>query len=76
MKPAVAAERMKIDDFQNRPVFEKMRADPVFVEAFEREFNRRIIEDLEARTPPKSQIEAEEEGDSVLQTAIKDKTVH
>jgi hypothetical protein len=76
MKPAVAAERMRIDDFQNWPVFEKVRADPVFVEAFEREFNRRIVEDLEARTPPKSQIEAEEEGDSVSQTAIKDETVH
>jgi hypothetical protein len=76
IKPAVAAEHLKIDDFQNWPVFEKVRSDPVFVEAFEREFNRRIVEDLEARIPRKSQIEAEDEGDSVSQSALKNETVH
>jgi hypothetical protein len=76
MKPAVDAKHLKIDDFQNWPVFEKVRSDPVFVEAFEREFNRRIVEDLEARAPRKSQIEAEDEGDSVLENTQKNETLH
>jgi hypothetical protein len=76
MKPAVASGHLKIDDFQNWPVFEKVRSDPVFVETFEREFDRRIVEDFEASSPRKSQIEAEDDGDPVSQTGLKNETVH
>jgi hypothetical protein len=43
MKPAVAAGHLQIANFQDWPVFEKIRSDPMFVDTFEREFSRRII---------------------------------
>ena len=76
MKPAVTAGHLKIADFQDWPVFEKVRSDQVFVDTFEREFNQRIVEDLEARVPRKLQVEAEEEGDPVSETSSKSETVH
>jgi hypothetical protein len=76
MKPAVAAGHLKIDNFQDWPVFEKVRSDPAFVEPFEREFNRRIVEDLEARTPGKTRTEAEEEAKPDSQVRPNDNTVH
>jgi hypothetical protein len=76
MKPAVASGNLKIDDFQNWPVFEKVRSDPTFVKAFEQEFNRRIVEDLEAITPRKSQVDTEEDGDPGPQNEEKSETMH
>ncbi|HEY3623105.1 MAG TPA: hypothetical protein VGL12_12070 [Roseiarcus sp.] len=76
MKPAVAAGHLKIDNFQDWPVFEKVRSDPAFVETFEREFNRRIVEDLEALTPAKTRTKGEEEAKPDWQILSNDKTVH
>jgi hypothetical protein len=60
MKTVVNAEHLRIADFRVWPVFEKVRSDPKFIEAFEREFGQKMVADLEASTLPK--LEAEEPG--------------
>jgi hypothetical protein len=62
MKPAVDAKHLRVADFREWPVFEKLRSDPRFIETFEREFGQRMVADLEASTVSKS--EAEEPGEA------------
>jgi len=67
MKAVVSAGHLSASDFQAWPVFEKVRSEPAFIEAFEREFGEKIVADLE--TPRKLDAEAEEENQAVSQTA-------
>jgi hypothetical protein len=50
MKHVVESGGMKIASFRDWPVFESVRTDPRFVEAFEREFGQKLIMDKETRS--------------------------
>lgn len=50
MGKVVASEIMKKNDFRRWPVFEKMREDAVFLEAFEANFGEKLLIEREQRT--------------------------
>ena len=76
MKPVVAAGYLRVSDFQDWPVFEVVRSDPVFIETFEREFGQKIVADQETPPPLKVEAGAQEDGDAVSQPTPEGNTVH
>ena len=80
MKPVVDVDLLKISDFRDWPVFEKIRADSKFVEAFEREFGQKLLLDREAVNPSREDTtvgsETDTEGESADVGPPSDETLH
>ena len=80
MKSVVDAKLMDISSIREWPVFEKIRADTKFIEAFEQTFGEKLLANRETTTPSKSDDSASSEHDAIASesdaTDIEDKTVH
>lgn len=72
MKSVVDAKLMQINSFREWPVFEKIRADTKFIEAFEQTFGEKLLANRETVTPSGS--DATPSSDDA--TEIENKTVH
>jgi hypothetical protein len=80
MKRAVDIGQLKIEHLQTWAVFEKARADPQFIEAFEREFGRKLITErgLSRSETPKEDVLENDSVDSasLLERDDDNKTIH
>ncbi|MGO9869369.1 MAG: hypothetical protein ACLPJY_17125, partial [Rhodomicrobium sp.] len=80
LKSVVDAKLMDISSIREWPVFEKIRADTKFIEAFEQTFGEKLLANRETTTPSKSDDSASSEHDAIASesdaTDIEDKTVH
>lgn len=82
MKRVVNAELMKVSDFREWPVFEGVRADPKFIDAFEQAFGQKLLLDRETTTDKalsENGLEADSASDSPTAAAAEtppDPTIH
>jgi hypothetical protein len=75
MRNVVTSKSISIADFRVWPVFETMRSNPRFIEAFEREFGSLLVVKKKENLPKRdSQQESKEDALSSAETA--EKTVH
>jgi hypothetical protein len=79
MPRVVETKEMRISDFREWPVFETVRADPRFVEVFERSFSEKLLADRESTKPRDMEIGTGLEDDSAdaISPAARDQsTIH
>lgn len=74
MKSVVNSGHLEISDFRDWPVFETVRADPKFIETFEREFSQKLVADFETPAPLKVETEVGETDGT--HSSDKEKTIH
>lgn len=59
MKYVVEAKKMDIHNFREWPVFEAMKSNPKFIEAFERNFEQKFL--IETARRPRAQLDTDTE---------------
>jgi hypothetical protein len=70
MTRVVETGTMTISSFREWPVFETVRSDPRFVEAFERGFGQKLLAEREARKPRDNKPESELDSDPANAMAV------
>lgn len=69
MPRVIETSTMKIENFREWPVFETVRSDPRFVEAFERSFGQRLLAEREATKPREREIATDIDSDPADDTS-------